>query len=183
MWNSLFFQESIKSVYSILARERERNQGIRMDKGSQIALTAALLILITIVLCAVYSSNLNQELVQKNSRINELTDSNIELQNQLVSQQKPSLVTSLGVSIEPRNVTYPHPHFTFEGVVFNVGNRTAYNARLDISAYYKTGLSAFNMSLPLGDLGKWQVAQVSKIVATSDWIGNYSITPVCDDFP
>ncbi len=99
----------------------------------------------------------------------------------MVNQQKPYLVTSLGVSIEPRNVTYPHPHFTVEGVVFNVGNRIAYNARLDISAYYKNGLSAFNMSLPLGDLGRWQVAQVSKIVATSDWIGNYTITPVWDD--
>ena len=139
--------------------------------------------MLAIVFSAVYSVSYNQKLVQKNSRINELTDSNIELQNQLVSQQKPSLVTSLGVSIEPRNVTYPHPHFTFEGVVFNVGNRTAYNARLDISACYKNGLSAFNMSLPLGDLGKWQVAQVSKIVATSDWIGNYTITPACDDFP
>ena len=154
-----------------------------MNKGSHIVLVAVSLILTTFILCAAYSMSLNQELAQKDSRINELTSLNTELQNQLVNQQKPSLVTSLGVSIEPRNVTYPHPHFTFEGVVFNVGNRTAYNARLDISAYYKNGLSAFNMSLPLGDLGKWQVAQVSKIVATSDWIGNYTITPACDDFP
>jgi hypothetical protein len=154
-----------------------------MDKGNQITFAAVLLLLLTIIFCAVYSINLNQELVQKDSKINELNNSNIELQNQLGNQQKPTLVTSLGVSIEPRNITYPHPHFTIEGVVFNVGNRTAYNARLDIIAYYKNGLSAFNMSLPLGNLGRWQVAEVSKIIATSDWIGNYTITPVCIDIP
>ena len=147
-----------------------------MNKVSQIFLVAVSLILTTIVLCAAYSMSLNQELAQKDLEINELT-------NQLVNQQKPYLVTSLGVSIEPRNVTYPHPHFTIEGAVFNVGYRTAYNARLDIAAYYKNGVSAFNMSLPLGNLEKWQVAQVSKIVATSDWIGNYAITTACDDFP
>jgi len=154
-----------------------------MDKRSQGTLTAVLLVLTTIVLNVVYSMSLNQELVQKDLRTKELTNLNVELQNQLGDQQKPSLVTSLGVSIEPRNVTYPHPHFTIEGVVFNVGNRTAYNARLDISAYYRNGFSAFNMSLLLGNLGKWQVAQVSKIIATSDWIGNYTITTACDDFP
>jgi hypothetical protein len=154
-----------------------------MDKGSQITFAAVLLLLLTIIFCAVYSISLNQELVQKDSKINELTNSNIELQNQLGNQQKPYLVTSLGVSIEPRNITYPHPHFTVEGVVFNVGNRTAYNARLDIVAYYKNGLSAFNMSMPLGNLGRWQVAQVSKIMATSDWIGNYTITPMWADIP
>src|SRR4030042_2163821 len=136
-----------------------------MDKGSQITFAAVLLLLLTIIFCAVYSISFNQELVQKDSKIDELTNLNIELQNQLGNQQKPYLVTSLGVSVEPRNITYPHPHFTIEGVVFNVGNRTAYNARLDIIAYYKNGLSAFNMSLPLGNLGKWQVAKVSKIIA------------------
>jgi hypothetical protein len=110
-----------------------------MDKGSQITFAAVLLLLLTIIFCAVYSISLNQELVQKDSKINELTNSNIELQNQLGNQQKPYLVTSLGVSIEPRNITYPHPHFTIEGVVFNVGSRTAYNARLDIVAYYRMG--------------------------------------------
>lgn len=144
---------------------------------------AVLLLLLTIIFCAVYSISLNQELVQKDSKIEELTNLNIELQNQLGNQQKPYLVTSLGVSTEPRNITYPHPHFTIEGIVFNVGNKTAYNARLDIIAYYKNGLSAFNTSLPLGNLGRWQVAQVSKIMVTSDWIGNYTITPVWDDIP
>jgi len=154
-----------------------------MDKGSQITFGAVLLLLLTIIFCAVYSISLYQELVQEGSKINELSDLNIELQNQLGNQQKPYLVTSLGVSVEPRNVTYPHPHFTVEGVVFNVGNRTAYNARLDIVAFYKNGFSAFNLSLPLGNIGRWQVAQVSKIVATSDWIGNYTITPVWADIP
>ena len=153
-----------------------------MDKGSQITFAAVLLLLLTIIFCTAYSLGLNQELVQKDAKINELTSSNIELQNQLGNQQKPYLVTSLGVSIEPRNVTYPHPYFTVEGVVFNVGNRTAYNARLDITAYYKNGLSAFNMSLSLGNLGRWEVAQVSEIIATSDWIGKYTITPMWDDF-
>jgi len=152
-----------------------------MNKGIQLTLAAILLLLLAAIFCAVYSLGLYQELVQKDSRIDELTSSNAELQNRLEGQQKPYLVTSLGVSVEPRNVTYPHPHFTFEGVVFNVGNGTAYNARLDIVAYYKNGLSAFNMSLPLGNLGKWQAVQVSKIIGTSDWIGNYTITPMWDD--
>jgi len=152
-----------------------------MNKGIQLTLAAILLLSLSTTFCAVYSLSLYHELAQKNSEINELTNQNVELQNQL-SPLKPYLVTSLGVSIEPRNITYPHPHFTVEGVVFNIGNRTAYNARLDIAAYYKNGLSAFNMSLTLGNLGKWQVAQVSKITATSDWIGYYTITPMWDDF-
>jgi len=152
-----------------------------MNKGIQLTLAAILLLSLSTTFCAVYSLSLYQELAQKNFEIIELTNSNVELQNQ-IGPLKPYLVTSLGVSIEPRNITYPHPHFTVEGVVFNIGNRTAYNARLDIAAYYKNGLSAFNMSLTLGNLGKWQVAQVSKITATSDWIGYYTITPMWDDF-
>jgi hypothetical protein len=129
-----------------------------------------------------FSAYVKQKEAENNDRA-DLQEKTLDqhLQNQLRNQQKPYLVTSLGVSTEPRNNTYPHPHFTIEGVVFNVGNRTAYNARLDIVSYYENGLSAFNMSLPLGNLGKWQVAQVSKIMATSDWIGTYTITPVCND--
>ena len=135
--------------------------------------------LLLIISYAVVENSLSNELFQKNLEIAELNKQVIEFQKQLDSQQKASLVTSLGISTEPRNITYPHPHFTIEGVVFNVGSKTAYNARLDIIAYYKNGLSAFNMSIPLGNLAKWQVAQVSKIIATSDWIGNYTVTPNC----
>jgi len=156
---------------------------IRMYKTSPRTFTAVLLLLLTTILCAVYSISLNRELVQKDAKIDELTDLNVKLQNQLEKQQKPYLVTAIGVSTEPRNVTHPHPHFTFEGVVFNVGSQTAYNARLDIIAYYKDGASAFNMSLPLGNLGRWEAGQVSKIMATSDWIGNYTITPTWSDAP
>lgn len=162
---------------------KKLKQLISMDKRNKIAITVIFFLLLTIICSAVYLVSLNQELVQRDSEINGLTNEVIDLQKQLENQQKPYLVTSLGVSIEPRNTTYPHPHFTVEGVVFNVGNKTAYNARLDIVAYYKNGVSAFNMSLPLGNLEKWQAAEVSKIVATSDWIGNYTITPACTDIP
>jgi hypothetical protein len=141
-------------------------------------ITISILLLLTTSF-AVVDTNLNDELVQKNLEITRLNNQVIDLQKQTDNQQKASLVTSLGISTEPRNITYPHPHFTIEGVVFNVGSKTAYNARLDIIAYYKNGLSAFNMSIPLGNLAKWQVAQVSKIIATSDWIGNYTVTPAC----
>jgi len=141
-------------------------------------ITISILLLLTTSF-AVVDTNLNNELVQKNLEITGLNNQVIDLQKQTDNQQKASLVTSLGISTEPRNITYPHPHFTIEGVVFNVGSKTAYNARLDIIAYYKNGLSAFNMSIPLGNLAKWQVAQVSKIIATSDWIGNYTVTPAC----
>jgi hypothetical protein len=141
-------------------------------------ITISILLLLTTSF-AVVDINLNDELVQKNLEITGLNNQVIDLQKQTDNQQKASLVTSLGISTEPRNITYPHPHFTIEGVVFNVGSKTAYNARLDIIAYYKNGLSAFNMSIPLGNLAKWQVAQVSKIIATSDWIGNYTVTPAC----
>ncbi|MCW4007867.1 MAG: hypothetical protein NWF09_04140 [Candidatus Bathyarchaeota archaeon] len=153
-----------------------------MDKRGKGIFAVTFLLLLVMVSCAAYSLTLHLELLQKNSRIDELNRLNIELKNQLDAPQKPYLVTSLGVSVEPRNVTYPHPHFTFEGVIFNVGYRTAYNARLEIAAYYKNGLSAFNLSIPLGNLEKWQVIQVSRIISTSDWIGNYTITPVWDDF-
>jgi len=154
-----------------------------MIKESKMTIIAVFFILLTITCCVVYSTSLNQVLFQKDSEINGLANQVLELEEQLQNQQKPSLVTSLGVSTEPRNVTYPHPHFTIEGVVFNVGNRTAYNARLEITAYYKNGLSAFNISIPLGNLEKWQVTQVGKIMATSEWIGNYTITPICTDIP
>ena len=137
-------------------------------------------LLLLIISFSVIENSLNNELIQKNLEIVELKNQVVEFQRQLDNQQKASLVTSLGISTEPRNITYPHPHFTIEGVVFNVGSKTAYNARIDIVAYYKNGLSAFNMSIPLGNLTKWQVAQVSKIIATSDWIGNYTVTPNCN---
>ena len=92
-------------------------------------------------------------------------------------------MTSLGISTEPSNVMYPHPHFTIEGAVFNFGNETAHNARLDIIAYYKNGPLALNMSIPLGNMEKSQVVQVNKIMGTSDWIGNYTITPRYSDTP
>ena len=152
-----------------------------MDKNSKRTFAVLLLLLLATVPCVICSLKLYFESLQKNSSIEELNRLNNELQNQLDAQQKPYLVTSLGVSVEPRNVTYPHPHFTFEGIVFNVGYRTAYNARLDITAYYKNGLSAFNLTIPLGNLERWQMAQVSRIIATSNWIGNYTITPLWDD--
>jgi hypothetical protein len=154
-----------------------------MDKRSQMAFVAVLLLIFANIFWSIYSMNLNQTLVQKETKIGELMDQNLALENQLSNQQKPTLVTSLGVSTEPRNVTYPHPHFTIEGVVFNVGSRTAFSARLDIVAFYKNGLSAFNMSIPLGNLERWQVTEVNKIIATSDWIGNYTITTACNDSP
>lgn len=154
-----------------------------MDKTSKRTFAVLLLLLLVTFSCIVCSLKLYFELLQKNSRIEELNRLNTELQNQLDALQKPYLVTSLGVSVEPRNVTYPHPHFTFEGIVFNAGYRTAYNARLEITAYYKNGLSAFNLTIPLGNLERWQVVPVSRIIATSNWIGNYTITPLWDDFP
>jgi hypothetical protein len=143
-------------------------------------ITVSILLLLVISFAAIAAS-LNNELAQKNLEITELNNQVIELQKQLDNQQKASLVTSLGISTEPRNITYPHPHFTIEGFVFNVGSETAYNARLDIIAYYKNGLLALNMSIPLGNLAKWQIVQVNKIIATSDWIGNYTVTPICTD--
>jgi hypothetical protein len=150
-----------------------------VKKTKVITIITISILLLLITSFAVIDISLNDELVQKNLEINGLNNQVIDLQKQLGDQQKASLVTSLGISIEPRNITYPHPHFTIEGVVFNVGSKTAYNARLDIVAFYKNGISAFNMSIPLGNLAKWQVAQVSKVIATSDWIGNYTVTPAC----
>jgi len=132
-----------------------------------------------------FSLDLSQQLAQKSQQINFLNEKLIEQQQALDNQQKPSLVTALGVSVEPRNDTlYPHPHFTFEGYVYNVGNSTAYNARLEITAFFKKGgFSALNLTMPLGDIGRYQLVQVSKIVATPDWIGNYTIIPLCEDKP
>jgi hypothetical protein len=154
-----------------------------MSKRSKVMVTTtALLLLITLSLIT-YSISLKEELMDKDVQIAHLNDRLNEEQKKLYNRQKPSLVTALGVSVEPRNDTpYPHPHFTFDGYVFNVGNRTAFNARLEISAFYKKGgYSAFNMTIPLGDLGRYQLVQVSKVIATSDWIGNFTIIPLCED--
>jgi hypothetical protein len=114
-------------------------------------------------------------------KINGLNNQISKLQNQLdiqeKAQEKAFLVTSLGISVEPRNVTYPHPHFTIEGIVINVGTKTAYNASLQIIAYYKSGTLALNMTIPFGNLAKWETGHVNEIIATSDWIGNYTVTP------
>jgi hypothetical protein len=152
-------------------------------KTKVIIIISVSMLLLLIISFAVVETILNNELVQKNLEITGLNNQVIELQRQLDNQQKASLVTSLGISTEPRNITYPHPHFTIEGVVFNVGTKTAYNARLDIIAYYKNGLLALNMSIPLGNLAKWQIAQVNKIIVTSDWIGNYTVVPISTDTP
>jgi hypothetical protein len=152
-------------------------------KTKVIIIISVSMLLLLIISFAVVETILNNELVQKNLEITGLNNQVIELQRQLDNQQKASLVTSLGISTEPRNITYPHPHFTIEGVVFNVGTKTAYNARLDIMAYYKNGLLALNMSIPLGNLAKWQIAQVNKIIVTSDWIGNYTVVPISTDTP
>ena len=69
---------------------------INMGKTSSKTFAAVLLLLLTIILCAVYSIGLNRELVQKDAKIDELTNLNTELQNQLEKQQKSYLVTSLG---------------------------------------------------------------------------------------
>jgi cell division protein FtsL len=178
--NDPFSEESIKSVqttFYLVALKRMNK------KTTTIIILVALALLLLSSYFAVFKASLNNELAKKNSEINNLTNQVLELQKQLDDQQKPSLVTALGISTEPRNVTYPHPHFTIEGSVLNVGNRTAYNAKLDVIAYYKNGLSALKMSIPLGDIGKYQIVQVSKITATSDWIGNYTVTPVCTDIP
>jgi hypothetical protein len=145
-------------------------------------------LLLSIIYFAAIETSLNNELIQKNLEITGLDSQVIELQKQLDNQQKIHLVTSLGISTEPRDVTYPHPHFTIEGTVFNLGNETAYNARLDIVAYYKNYNNknyplALNMSIPLGNMEKLQVVQVNKIIATDDWIGNYTVTPRYNDTP
>jgi hypothetical protein len=155
-----------------------------MDKKTKvITIITVSMLLLLIISFAVVETILNNELVQKSLEITGLNNQVIELQRQLDNQQKASLVTSLGISTEPRNITYPHPHFTIEGVVFNVGSETAYNARLDIIAYYKNGLLALNMSIPLGNMEKWQIVQVNKIIVTSDWIGNYTVVPISSDTP
>jgi hypothetical protein len=135
-----------------------------------------LLLVVYTAFITVAENSLRSELEQKNSQIN-------ELQNQWDNQQKALVITALGISTEPRNGTYPHPHFTVQGIVINVGNRTAYNAILDIIAYYKNGALALNMTLPFGNLEKWQIGNVNEIIATSDWIGNYTITPSWTDIP
>jgi hypothetical protein len=148
-----------------------------------IILISSILLLSTIYF-AVFEASLNYRLVQKDLEVDRLNNQVIDLQRQLDNEHKATLVTSLGISTEPRNNTaYPHPHFTVEGSVFNVGTETAYNARLDIIAYYKNGLLALNMSIPLGNLEKWQIVQVNKIIATSDWIGNYILVPISTDTP
>jgi hypothetical protein len=176
----LFFGESIKDVYRYSFGRGAQSLGEKMDKKLKIIIMIIFsLLMLSTIYFAVFEASLNDRLVQKDSEVNRLNNQVIELQKQLDNQLKATLVTSLGISIEPRNNTeYPHPHFTIEGVVFNVGSKTAYNARLDITAYYKNGVSAFNMSIPLGNMEKWQIVQVSKIIVTSDWIGNYTVIPM-----
>jgi len=155
--------------------------------GKKLKLIIAIIfssLLLATIYFAVFEASLNYELAQKNLEADKLNNQVVDLQNQLDNQNKPTLVTALGISIEPRNDTaYPHPHFTMDGFVFNVGTKTAYNARLDIVAYYKNGLLALNFSIPLGNMEKWQIVQVDKIIATTDWIGNYTVIPMSNDTP
>jgi len=140
------------------------------------------ILLLSVIYFAVFEASLNYTLVQKDLEVTKLNNQVIDLQKQLDNQRKATLVTALGISTEPRNNTaYPHPHFTMDGFVFNVGSETAYNAKLDIVAYYKNGLLALNISIPLGNMEKWQIVQVNKIIATSDWIGNYTVVPISQE--
>jgi hypothetical protein len=159
-----------------------------MNKKIKAIIGACFILLI--ISAAIMITSLNSQLSQKNSQISNLNTQISELQNQLDNLQKACLVTSLGISIEPRAIPYPHPHFTIEGIVINVGTKTAYNASLHIIAYYKksggidwqlSGKIALNMSIPLGNLAKWETGHVNQIIATSDWIGNYTVTPTWID--
>lgn len=153
-----------------------------MDKTLKIIIMITSALFLSITYFAVVDVFLNVELSQKNLEIT-------GLQKQLGNQPNFHLVTSLGISTDPRNVTYPHPHFTIEGAVYNFGNETAYNARLDIVAYYKNYNNlknyplALNMSIPLGNIEKSQVVQVNQIIVTDDWIGNYTVKPRYNDSP
>jgi hypothetical protein len=117
------------------------------------------------------------------NQVSSLKNQISELQSQLDNQQKAFLLTSLGISAEPRNTTYPHPHFTIEGIVINVGTKTAYNASLQIIAYYKSGALALNLTIPFGNLAKWETGHVNEIIATSEYVGNYTVTPTWIDAP
>jgi hypothetical protein len=183
----VFLRESIKAVkrsYLLRGSTKRKALSERMNKKTKaIIVFCMILLIIYAVFITVMETSLNSELIQKNSEIAKLNNQLIELQNQMDNQQKAYLVTSLGISTEPRNVTYPHPHFTIEGIVINVGNKTAYNASLDIIAYYKNGILALNMSIPFGNLAKWETGHVNEIIATSDWIENYTVTPTWIDAP
>jgi hypothetical protein len=146
------------------------------------AIIGACFILLTSY-AAIVVTSLNNQLSQKNLQIADLNYQISNLQNELDNQQKAFLVTSLGISAEPRNTTYPHPHFTIEGIVINVGTKTAYNASLQIIAYYKSGTLALNITIPFGNLAKWETGHVNEIIATSDYVGNYTVTPTWTDVP
>ena len=119
-----------------------------------IIIISSILLLSTIYL-AVFEASLNYRLVQKDLEVDRLNNQVIELQKQLDNEHKVTLVTSLGISTEPRNNTeYPHPHFTVDGSVFNVGSETAYNARLRHNCVLYEWSFGFEYVHSLGEFGE-----------------------------
>jgi hypothetical protein len=150
-----------------------------MNKKTEMIIGACFVLLI--ILLIIVTTGLNGEVRQKDAQISELNMQMNELQNQVDNLQKATLVTSIGTS--PR--AYPQNHLTIEGVVINVGTKTAYNASLHVVAYYPSGLLALDRSLPLGDLAKWQTINVEETLMTADFLanGNYTVTPMWTNIP
>jgi hypothetical protein len=121
------------------------------------------------------------ELQEKETQITDLNKKVFDLQAQLENEQEATLVTSLGINAH----AYPRNYLIVEGLVINVGTKTAYNASLHVIAYNTDGLLALNESLPLGNMEKWQIRHVGERLYTFDFLGNqnYTVTPVWTNIP
>jgi hypothetical protein len=176
-------------------------------------------ILIAVVFVAAFTGTMiyyNGELADRNSKIVSLNaliasqSEKIAVLNREVSEElnlsKPCVVGALGVS-EVAADWEPYWRLYIEGTVGNLGNSTAYNAGLKVTAYSNLGGLAINMTIPLvngcnyatntkinstlGSLGPTQLGNLA--ARTSVWVSvniyhegvafNWTVTPVWTDAP
>jgi hypothetical protein len=142
---------------------------------------AVFAVIFVISLLIMFSVISTFELQEKETQITDLNKKVIDLQAQLENEQEANLVTSLGINAR----AYPMNYLIVEGLVINVGTKTAYNASLHVIAYNADGLLSLNKSLPLGNMEKWQIRHVVEKLYTYDFLGNqnYTVTPVWTNIP
>jgi hypothetical protein len=96
---------------------------------------------------------LNTQLQQQQYEIGNLTNQLSNLSHQITNLTTANLVSDLGVKEVAKGYNYggtvPYNHLMVSGSVTNVGQGTAYNAGLHVTAYSSDGSLEINMTVPL----------------------------------
>ena len=154
----------IASLFSLIYYWRTKKNKPILPKGTGSEInkkkTVIALLIIAIIIVGSFAAaefyNSSKISLQKNEAANSNSqDSNFKAA--LENLMSPKFETSLGAAEIPGNFTYNSPtpqlynHLYISGSVVNVGEDSAFNAGLNVEAFFNDGSSAFNMTVPVGE--------------------------------